>query len=237
MTEILYMPDIESNYIREFGAKVVRQGEGFVVLDRTAFYPTGGGQESDTGVLQWSGGTASIREAIKKGDVMHCTMDTLPSGDVKGVLDWDRRYAHMRMHTSQHIISGVVFDTFKARTVGNQIHADRSRVDFAPINLTDDDAKKIAERCNEIFASKVAVKIYEEDRAELEKRVDAQRANLDLLPKSVSRLRIIDIGGFDICPCAGTHVRNTKEIGRMEITGCERKGKDRFRITYRLSAL
>ncbi|MBI5000590.1 MAG: alanyl-tRNA editing protein [Euryarchaeota archaeon] len=236
MTEILYMPDIESNYIREFGAKVVRQGEGHVVLDRTAFYPAGGGQETDTGVLHWSGGIARVHEVLKKEEIMHFTKDPLPSGDVKGVLDWERRFLHMRMHTSQHIVSGVVFDSYKARTVGNQIHADRSRVDFAPIELTEEDAKKIERKCNEILASKAAVKIYEEERAELEKRIDAQRANLDLLPKSVSRLRIVDIGGFDVCPCAGTHVRNTGEIGRIEIIDRERKGKDRFRITYKLNA-
>ncbi|MEW5937362.1 MAG: alanyl-tRNA editing protein [Candidatus Thermoplasmatota archaeon] len=234
MTEMLYMKDIESNYIREFDASVVEQGDGHVVLDRSAFYPKGGGQESDTGVLRWSAGEARIHEVIRKGKVLHCTRDPLPSGIVHGVLDWERRYAHMRMHTAQHIISGLVYDLYRARTVGNQIHAERSRVDFAPASFPQEDLVQIVERCSEIAARGARVRIYEAERAEIEKLVDSQRANMDLLPKSISRLRIVEIEGFDLCPCAGTHVRNTAEIGRLRLLGRESKGRETVRVSYTL---
>ncbi|MFH0815892.1 MAG: alanyl-tRNA editing protein [Methanobacteriota archaeon] len=238
MTEILFMRDADANYVREFEATVVSKGENFVVLDRTAFYAVGGGQETDTGSLSWEGGSASVKEVTKKGEVRHRLDGPVPDAGtiVHGEIDWERRHAHMRMHTAQHIISSVVFDIYKARTVGNQIHADRSRVDFAPANFTQDDVQKIEAKCNEIAAKGIGVRIYEEDRTELEKRVDQQRANLDLLPQSIRRLRIVDIDGFDVCPCAGTHVRNTNEIGRFHILEREKKGKGRERLTYELLA-
>jgi misacylated tRNA(Ala) deacylase len=236
MTEILFMRDVEANYVREFDATVLRADSGSVVLDRTAFYAVGGGQESDSGTLSWEGGSARVREVTKKGEVRHALDGPVPpvGAKVRGSVDWARRHAHMRMHTAQHIISSVVFDIYKARTVGNQIHADRSRVDFAPANFAQDDVKKIEDACNALASRGIPVKIYEEDRAELERRVDQQRANLDLLPRSIRRLRIVEVEGFDVCPCAGTHVRNTSELGKFQIIEREKKGKDRERLTYEL---
>ncbi len=236
MTEFLFMKDAEANYVKEFEAIVVKAGENYVVLDRTAFYAVGGGQETDTGALSWDGGMARVKEVTKKGEVRHVLDGPVPPPDtkVRGTVDWERRHAHMRMHTAQHIISSVVFDIYKARTVGNQIHADRSRVDFAPANFGPEDVKKIEDACNEIGSKGIPVKIYEEDRADLEKRVDQQRSNLDLLPQSIRRLRIVDIDGFDVCPCAGTHVRSTTELGKFHIIEREKKGKDRERLTYEL---
>jgi misacylated tRNA(Ala) deacylase len=235
-TEMLYMRDIEANYIREFDARVMERGPGWVMLDKTAFYPLGGGQPSDTGRLIFESGELRVREVQKRAGVRHLLDGELPPevGFLRGVLDWAPRYSHMRMHTAQHVLSGVVFDELKARTVGNQIHADHSRIDFSPANFTDQDLKTIEEKVNGILARGVAVAVREEDRSALEKRICAERANLDLLPKSVKRLRIIEIGDFDVCPCAGTHVRNTSEIGRMNIYKRENKGKDTERITYTL---
>ena len=235
-TEMLYMRDIEANYIREFDARVMERGPGWVMLDKTAFYPLGGGQPSDTGRLIFESGELRVREVQKRAGVRHLLDGELPPevGFLRGVLDWAPRYSHMRMHTAQHVLSGVVFDELKARTVGNQIHADHSRIDFSPANFTDQDLKTIEEKVNGILSRSVAVTVREEDRSALEKRICAERANLDLLPKSIKRLRIIEIGGFDVCPCAGTHVRNTSEIGRMNIYKRENKGKDTERITYTL---
>jgi misacylated tRNA(Ala) deacylase len=237
MTEMLYMKDIESNYIREFDAKVVERGFDYVVLDRTAFYPLGGGQPSDIGRLEWPGGSAEVREVTKKEGVRHHLVqnpDLVPEA-VKGVLDWDRRYGHMRMHTAQHIVSGVVYDLWKARTVGNQLYHDRSRIDFAPIKFTDEMITELESKTNEILATGAKVEIATENRSELEKNVDAQRANLDLLPKSVQELRVVRVQEYDVCPCAGTHVRSLSEIGRIKVVKKENKGKDRERITYELA--
>jgi len=238
MTDLLYMKDVESNYIKEFDAKVIERGFDYVVLDRTAFYPLGGGQPSDTGSLIWPGGKAEVKEVTKKEGVRHHLVqnpDIVPE-DVHGVLNWERRYAHMRMHTAQHIVSGVVYDLYKARTVGNQLYQDRSRIDFAPVKFTDEMISDVERKCNEILASSAKVEICTTARGELEKSIDVQRANLDLLPKSVQELRVVRIESFDTCPCAGTHVRSLSEIGRIKIVKKENKGKDRERITYEMMA-
>jgi len=238
MTKILYMDDIEGNYIKEFNATVTKSKKDYVTLNQTAFYPLGGGQPSDTGYLEWSNKKAIVKEVIKKGDsVKHIIEGEKPPVRTKvhGIIDWDTRYSHMKMHTAQHIISGIVFDNFNARTVGNQIHADYSRVDFHPVKFSDEDLENITQKFNEIISKNLPVKIYEEERANLEKRVDQQRAHLDLLPKFVTRLRIVEIEGFDICPCAGTHVRNTNEIPKLDKIRRDTKGKDKDRIIYSLS--
>ena len=234
MTEALYMKDIEGNYIREFDAKVIKKKDNYVVLDKSAFYPLGGGQPSDTGVLKWSGGESRVAEVQKKGIIKHIISGEMPEGEVHGILDWDKRYAHMKMHTAQHVISGVVYDLYNARTVGNQIHADHSRVDFYPISLSEEDLKTIENASNEVISRNAPVKIYEEERESLEKRTDPLRSNLDLIPTSIKNLRIVEITGFDVCPCAGTHVKTTKELGTLKIIKKENKGKDKERIVYTL---
>ncbi|MFO7991819.1 MAG: alanyl-tRNA editing protein [Thermoplasmata archaeon] len=236
MTEIIYMADIDGNYVKEFEATVERTGDDHVVLDRTAFYPEGGGQPSDRGVLKWNGNETQVIKVEKKGDIIHRVKGPIPEEGttVKAKIDWDLRYEHMKMHTVQHLLSAAVFEMYGGETVGNQIHADYSRVDFAPVNLSDEDVQKIQDEVNRVIDEGLDVSIYEEDRDKLEEEMDEKRVNLSLLPRSIKRLRVIDIDGCDICPCAGTHLRNTKEIGSIEITKVENKGKDRQRIYYEL---
>jgi misacylated tRNA(Ala) deacylase len=235
-TELLYMKDVESNYIREFDASVIERGFDYVVLDKTAFYPLGGGQPSDIGHLEWPGGRAEVKEVTKREGIRHHLAQNpdIVSDKVHGVINWERRHAHMKMHTAQHVISGVVYDLYKARTVGNQLYHDRSRIDFAPVKFTDEMVAEVERKCNDILVGGAKVEICTTAREELEKNIDAQRANLDLLPKSVRDLRIVTIERFDVCPCAGTHVRSLSEIGKMKIVKRENKGKDRERITYEL---
>ena len=231
------MENIEGNYVKEFDAIVTKNKKDYVCLDPTAFYPLGGGQPSDLGILQWGENKSIVKEVIKKGDsVNHILEGEKPPVGTKvhAIIDWDKRYQHMRMHTAQHIISGIVFDNYNARTVGNQIHADYSRVDFHPIRFSEDDLKKIEQACNDIIKQNLPIKIYEEERDHLEKRVDQQRCNLDLLPKFIKNLRIIEIEGFDVCPCAGTHVKNTSELSSIHILKKESKGAERERIIYNL---
>jgi misacylated tRNA(Ala) deacylase len=244
MTEFVFMKDSESNYIREFDAIVLDAGAdpangNYVVLDKTAFYAEGGGQPSDTGIISWDGGAkqAKVKIVTKKGGVKHFIAGDLPQNGaaVHGTLDWENRYALMRYHTGQHLISAVVYDLYNgAHTVGNQIYANKSRIDFHPVKFTDEDLRKIEGECNRRIALKPAVKIYEESRESIEKRVDSQRANLELLPKSISILRIVEIDGFDIVPCAGTHVRNLSELGILKIAAKETKGAEKERVTFEL---
>jgi len=177
-----------------------------------------------------------VREVQKRAGVRHLIDGEVPPhvGFLRGILDWAPRLAHMRMHTAQHVLSGVVFDGYKARTVGNQIHADHSRIDFAPAAFSEHDLKTVEDKVNGLLSGNLPVTVREEDRSMLEKRIDARRANLDLLPRSVRRLRIVEIGDIDMCPCGGTHVRNTSETGRLNIFRRESKGKDTERITYTL---
>jgi len=237
MTKLLYMKNIEGNYVKEFETVVTKDKKDYVCLDQTAFYPLGGGQPSDTGHLIWGDKQVKVKEVIKKGDtIKHITDGENPSEGTKihAYIDWDTRYAHMKMHTAQHILSGIIFDDYNARTVGNQIHADYSRVDFHPVKFTEKDLEEIVVKFNQIVSKKLPIKIYEEERESLEKRVDAQRSNLDLLPKFISKLRIVEIQDFDICPCAGTHVKNTSEIPPIKEIKRDTKGKDIDRVVYSL---
>ena len=237
MSKLLYMDNIEGNYIKEFDATVIKNKKDYICLDQTAFYPLGGGQPADTGIVEWDNNKSEIIEVIKKGEsIKHIIKGEKPpnGSNIQGKIDWDRRYSHMKMHTAQHIISGIIFDSYNARTVGNQIHADYSRVDFHPANFTDKDLREIEKKFNELISKNLPIRIYEEERESLEKRVDQQRANLDLLPKFITKLRIVEIKGFDICPCAGTHVRNTNEIPKLKNIRKETKGKDKTRIIYSL---
>ncbi len=234
MTEMLYMADAEANYIREFDAVVQESAEDYVILDRSAFYPVGGGQPSDTGILRWDSREARVVEVTKKGGVKHhIEGDIPPVGEkVHAILDWGKRYGHMRMHTAQHIVSGIVYDEFGARTVGNQLYADRSRIDFQPVKFTGEDLARIERIANEMIDRYYPVEIREVERGQLERMVKPERCNLDLLPKSIRNLRVVFIGDADICPCAGTHVKNTSELGHVKILKKENKGKQRMRISY-----
>ncbi len=116
---------VELNYIRKFSAHVVERGPNYVVLDRTAFYAEGGGQPFDTGNMEWKGGSTRVLDVVKEGgEVRHHVREIPPIDDVRAEVDWDRRHAHMRMHTAQHLLSGLAFQRFGARTTGNQLYVD-----------------------------------------------------------------------------------------------------------------
>ena len=238
-TEMLYMPDVESNYVREFHAKVVKRKKDYVMLDSSAFYPEGGGQPADHGTLEWDGGSVEVKHVQKKGVVKHIVtgdVQTVPD-QVHGVLDWDRRYAHMRMHTAQHLISAVILELYGAHTVGNQLYHDRSRIDFDRSKLTDEDLQAVKVRFDELVDAGVPVSVYEMDRKDMEDRVKVGRAQLDLLPQHITSLRVVDIQEYDLCPCAGTHVRNLSELGHLVPLGRESKGADKERVHFTLEGI
>jgi misacylated tRNA(Ala) deacylase len=246
MTEQIHMAGIQPGYERTFDARITRRGEDHLVLDRTAFYPTGGGQEHDTGVLRFlesDGGEQEVRvvRVQKKGpEVLHFLENPLPEGivDVRGEVDWERRYAHMRMHTAQHIVTALAFELFgRARTVGNQIHRERSRVDLGLDTLSTTDLFQLEEDANQAIGRARGVKAYEEARDSLLSRVDPERCNLDLVPAHIPLLRVVEVDETDLCPCAGTHVENTKEIGPLSILGTKSKGKGKTRVEFTLDGL
>ncbi|MBD3189527.1 MAG: alanyl-tRNA editing protein [Candidatus Heimdallarchaeota archaeon] len=240
-TDMLYMED---NYTRSFSAEVIDKGEDYVVLDRTAFYPEGGGQETDKGQLIFDDKTLTIRKVKKEGGkVKHFIeeSDQLPGvGEtVQCKLDWERRFTHMRYHTAIHILSSYMKKHFDAEVVGNNISVRKARADFAPLEaLSDEELVQIEKGVNEIIDRDYPVKISfmprEEAIAFLEKK-GYQTDYIDMVPKSVKIFRVISVDDYDHASCAGTHVANTSEIGKITVVKRRNMGTGKERITLALA--
>jgi misacylated tRNA(Ala) deacylase len=235
------MDSHDGTYKKEFQSKVTAVYPGIVELEETAFYHLGGGQPSDKGTLNWKDGESIVYDVRKKNRIRHMVEGDLPEvGDyVEGKLNWNRRYTHMRMHTSQHLVSAIVSDLYGADTVGNQIGFDKSRIDFKPLKLSMNEIDDLIDRTNEYIAKDISVKISEANRSDLEGNPEIRSSMSSglwkLLPKSVTRLRVISIGEIDVCPCAGTHIRSLKEIGKVEFVRRDNKGAGKQRLTYALN--
>ncbi len=239
-SEKLFLESIEAGYLTNFTAQVTIAEEDKVVLDRTLFYPLGGGQNWDIGTLNGPNGILQVSEVRGRDDIFHHLGQghQLEVGDeITGEIDWQRRYEHMRMHTAQHLVSGVVYDNFNAaRTVGNQIHTERSRIDFNPIKFDEEMLQQLTQMTNDLIDENHAVSDQQMTRSEINSLMPPERTNMDLLPASINNLRVVKIGeSLDLCPCAGTHVKQLGEIGHIEIIGKKSKGKGTQRISYTLN--
>jgi misacylated tRNA(Ala) deacylase len=233
MTEELFLAD---PYLREFEARVERLAGREVILDRTAFYPGGGGQPPDKGTLGIGPVRASVVDVRHEGgDIIHVLDNPVPGtvGDLRGELDWERRYAHMRHHTALHVLSGVIWKNFEAKVTGGQMRQDRARMDFSfPGVWTVDVVGEIEQLTNEALASARPVKVYELPREEALKNPDLIRTQVNLVPERVKVIRIVEIESLDTQADGGTHVANTREVGEMEITGHKSKGRQNKRIEF-----
>ena len=231
----------EGTYTKEFEAKVEATFPGIIELEKTAFYPLGGGQPADIGTISWSEGEANVTDVRKKNRIRHIVEGDLPEvGDlVNGNIDWSRRYSHMRMHTSQHLVSAVVNEVYGSDTVGNQIGQEKSRIDFKPLKINKSELNEIEDKVNDYISKDLEVTISEELRSNLENNPDIRSSMSSglwkMLPKSVTQLRVITIGDIDVCPCAGTHVKSLKEIGNVSFIKRDNKGAEKLRLTYNLS--
>jgi len=235
MTELLYQID---SYIREFSAKVVKINQNIIVLDRTAFYPKTGGLESDTGYIVKEDKkyrVVQVRIDKESGDVLH-ELESLPidikEGDeVMGILDWDRRYRLMRLHTAAHILSAIMYRDYNALITGGNIYPEYAYDDYS-IEIFD---RKIFEdaiaKANEIVKRNLEVKIYWLERDEAMKIPGIVKL-ASRLPPNVEKLRIVEIPGIDIQADGGPHVRNTQEIGEIVFIKAENKGRNRKRLYY-----
>ena len=233
MTEELFPGD---SYLRQFEARVVELSGREVVLDRTAFYPGGGGQPPDKGTLGIGPVRASVVDARREGgEVVHVLDNPIPDTvrDLKGELDWERRYGHMRHHTALHVLSGVIWANFGAKVTGGQMRADRARMDFSfPGEWTTDVVREIERLTNEALSEGRPVKVYELPREEALKNPDLIRTQVNLVPERVRVIRIVEIEGLDTQADGGTHVANTCEVGQLEITGHKSKGRQNKRIEF-----
>jgi Ser-tRNA(Ala) deacylase AlaX len=231
MTELLYMQDC---YLKEFDAKVVSVTGLEVELDKTAFYPTGGGQPCDKGKIVFDGGEFLVEDVYKKeGKVLHkVDKEGIQAGaSVHCIIDWERRYRLMRMHTAAHIISEAINKETGALITGNQLDVNVSRIDYS---LEDFDRERIQhciEIANEIAEKGLEIKIYflkREDALKIPKITKLAKG----LPPAIENVRIVEIGDFDLQADGGTHVKNTREIGKIELVKMENKGKNNRRIYY-----
>ena len=239
-TTKLYLENIEAAYETKFSAKVIKSDDESIVLDRTLFYPLGGGQNWDEGTLSGPNGPIDVLEVRGREDIIHnLGVDhQLEVGDeVIGEIDWERRYSHMRMHTAQHLVSGIAYELFNGvRTVGNQINTTHSRIDFNPISFDENMLVQLTNKTNEIISLKYEVTDLTMMRNEINTIMPPERTNMDLIPSFIDELRVVKIGdSLDLCPCAGTHISNISEIGEISIIGKKSKGKGTQRITYELS--
>ncbi len=227
----------EDAYARNCVATVTAVDERGIRLDRTVFYPTGGGQPGDSGVLRFDGLEVRIKDTVKgdggPDDVIHVPEDgqdlPTPGTAVEAVIDWDRRYRHMRMHTALHLLCAVV----PGSVTGGQIGADKSRLDFnVPAESLDKDA--IAEAVNRLIAADTPVGtqwITDEDMAAKPELVRTMSVKP---PTGSGRVRLLNVEGVDLQPCGGTHVARTGEIGGIEVTKIENKGKQNRRVVIAL---
>ena len=233
MTEELFLGD---SYLREFEAVVVELSGREVILDRTAFYPGGGGQPPDRGTLGIGPVHASVVDARREGrQVVHVLDNPIPDTvrELEGSLDWERRYGHMRHHTALHVLSGVIWRNFGAKVTGGQMRSDRARMDFSfPEEWTTGVVGEIERLTNEALAEDRPVKVYELPREEALENPDLIRTQVNLVPERVSMIRIVEIEGIDTQADGGTHVANTGEVGEIEITSHKSKGRQNKRIEF-----
>lgn len=236
MVEKIYLKDA---YVKDFEAMVSSVDNGIVELDRTAFYPTGGGQPSDSGTISFGNRTYKVIEVSKSGDsVLHKMESTagLEAGaKVEGHLDWERRYMHMRLHTALHIIDGVVHKSLDGDITGGQIYDDRARMDFDVPGLDRPKVEKLIGAAQEIVDKKlkVSVKFMSKEEAVAVPGIARTAPGEELLHK-LDTIRIIDIEGFDFQLDGGTHVANTSEVGRIDMVKYENKGSHNKRIEIAL---
>lgn len=215
-------------------ARVVTADARGLVLDCTIFYPHGGGQPGDTGTLVCADGTRlPVIDTLKgetRGEIVH----VLPSGlampgtgePVQLELDWERRYAHMRMHTACHLLSALL----PYPVTGGAIRRDSARLDFdMPAHAADRQA--LTERLNALVTAAHDVRAEWVDEAEFDRRPDLVRTLAVAPPRGGGRVRLLHVDGVDVQACGGTHVANTREIGRVAVTKIENKGRQNRRVT------
>ena len=229
-TELLYLRDAS---LRSFDATVVAvDPEGRrLALDRTAFYPTGGGQPHDTGVLAG----LPVTDVRKEGEHVWHTVGgdgDLPAvGDeVHGELDWERRHALMRTHTALHVLCGVIWNEWRVPVTGGNMEPLSARMDFEFDPLPEGFGPRIEELVNAELAAARPVEVAFLDRGVALADEDLIRTKVSLIPESVQEIRVVDIVGLDKQADGGTHVATTAEVGRIRVLKTESKGKGNKRI-------
>lgn len=230
MTELLYQTD---SYLGEFDATATAVEGDAVALDRTAFYPGGGGQPYDVGSLTAQGVTWKATKVRKAGDVVWHQVEGTPPAPgttVRGTLDWERRYQLMRTHTAMHILCGVVFRDHGASVTGGNMEPLRGRMDFEFETMHQELVREIEDKVNAEIAAAREVRVKILPREEAFQIPDLIRTKINLLPEGIVLVRTVEIVGLDLQADGGTHVANTREVGHIRVVDYKSKGKINKRI-------
>ncbi len=232
MTGRLYQRD---GYLRAFDAHVTAVQPDGVVLDRTAFFPTGGGVLGDQGTLTGPDGRALrvFETADTEAGILHRLEAPGPAAGsaVRGELDWARRYVLMRYHTAMHVLTGVMFNDYRVRVTGNQIAPEKSRVDFAFGEFDRAVLEEGFRRANALVSQDLPVRISFLSAAEAKARPELFKLET-AFRHDLPELRLVDIVGFDVQADGGCHVASLKEVGRLVLTKSENKGKANRRVYF-----
>ena len=237
MAEALYMND---SYLKEFNARVKSVSNGrYIVVDKTAFFPKGGGVEWDTGIMKRKSDNKEFKVIYTgkfKGEISHeVTNEGLKEGDeVHCKVDWDRRYLLMRYHTATHVFTGVLFKDYNLKVTGNQLTTEKGRVDLNMEEMNVDLFKEAIEKSNTIIQKDLPVEIYYKSKEEAER--DPVLFKLAIgFPHDIKTIRVVDIKGFDKQADGGCHVKSLKEIGKLVFKEAVNKGKLNRRVYFTLA--
>lgn len=230
--------DLLDSTLREWQATVLDVDDNGIVLDKSAFYPGGGGQPPDHGVLLWSGVQTAIVGARRGDDIRLIPADgdpiPSPGTPVRGALEDERRTALMRTHSGLHLLSGVVFRDFGALVTGSNMDPLTGRLDFNLEEVPPGFKDAVEDACNVEVTADRAIEAYELSRAEAFEIPDIIRTATNLLPAEIEIVRIVDIKGLDVQADGGTHVASTQQIGAIRVLKVENKGKGFRRIRVAL---
>ena len=230
MTDILCYND---SYLQDFEAIVTDVVGTGIVLDKTVFYPGGGGQPCDTGTIKWDGGSTEVSKVSRvDGKLVHKVEDSMPDvgESITGVIDWDKRYQLMRTHTALHILCGVVWRDYAAQVTGGNMTPLQARMDFELSEMSSGFASEIENRVNQEVQAERDIKVFNLSREEAFKIPDLIRMKINKLPDSISEVRIVDISGLDLQADGGTHVHNSRDVGNIRVIGHESKGRINKRL-------
>ena len=238
MTDLLFNVD---SYSKEFDANFLAVNDNAVKLDRTLFYPGGGGQPCDLGTLTSADSEFKITKVWKENNEIWHQLETSQSIEqlelVRGFLDWDRRYSLMRTHTALHVISGVINRDYAGVVTGGNMEPLAARMDFEVENLQGsfaEFAEEVEYLSNLEIDAQRPITVTFLSRMEADQKPELIRTKVSLLPPSIKEVRVVEIVGLDVQADGGTHVANTSEIGRIRIIGHESKGKINKRLRIKI---
>ena len=229
-TELAYLHDA---YLQQSDATVIASDGDRVTLDRTIFYPTGGGQPHDTGAIIWEGGSAQVLDVRKEGDAVWHALDvpSPPAGtNVHLTVDWGRRHALMRTHTALHVLCGVIWNEWGTAVTGGNMEPLSARMDFEFDPLPDGFGVRVEELVNVELAAARPIEVSFLPRDTAVEDEDLIRTKVNMIPETVKEIRVVDIVGLDKQADGGTHVQSTDEVGRIRVVKTESKGKGNKRI-------